>query len=210
MLRVNLLPEEERTSGGRGFSLSLEALPRPGKLMEAASDPWGLALVAAAVAVLLGVGTSWYFQARHADRLEEQLSAAVEDSARLAELRALDDSLRTRNEEIERRLGLVSRLDRDRFAWARALHALAAALPEPAWLTLVEAEDPLPGLRLRVEGAATDPLSVTRYVRSLDDFRWMNDATLEGTARVTEGSGDAQSFTLTVEYRPPGGAAGGG
>lgn len=210
MLRVNLLPEEERPAGGRGFSLSLEGLPRPRDLLEAASDPWGLALVISAVLVLLGVGGSWYLQARHADRLDERLSAAVEDSARLAELRALDDSLRTQREEIERRLVLVSRLDRDRFAWARMLHSLAAALPEPAWLTRVEAGRPLPELRVQVQGAAVDPLSVTSYVRALEGYEWVGEVDLEGTSRMTGGPSGAQSFSLSVDYRPPDGGTGGG
>lgn len=209
MLRVNLLPEEERKSGEGGFSLSLEGLPRPGDLLTAASDPWGLALAIAAVAVLLTVGGSWYLQARHADQLEEGLTAAVEDSARLADLRAMDDSLRAQREEIERRLGLVARLDRDRFAWARMIHALAAALPEPAWLARVEAERPLPELRLRVEGAAADPLAVTSYARELEGYGWIAGTTLEGTSRLTGGPAGSQSFVLTVDYRPPGRAPGG-
>lgn len=210
MLRVNLLPEEERGSAGGGFSLSLEGLPRPRELLEAASDPWGLALVAAALAVLLGVGSSWYLQAREAERLDEEISAAVEDSARLAELRSLDDSLRAHREEIDRRLALLTRLDRDRFAWARTLHALASALPDPAWITRVEAERPLPDLRIRVEGAAADPLAVTSYVRDLEGFAWVADAALEGTSRLADGPRGAQSFILTLDYRPPDRPPGGG
>lgn len=209
MLRVNLLPERENPAGEEeALSRAFEGLPRPGDVVNLASDPWGVALLGTAVVVLLAGGLGWYTQARHEARLEEALSAAVEDSTRLAELRALNDSLGARRDEVQRRAELVTRLDRGRFAWARMLHSLAAALPEPAWLTGIESEGSLPGLRLRVQGAAAGPLAVTAYLREMDGFRWVDDVALEATSRLAGGPPGAQSFILTVEHRLEAGPGG--
>lgn len=202
MLKINLLPDEKKGKSRPGFSISADRIPRPGELLEAAADPWGMALVVAAAIVILGVSWSWVSQTRQADQLHERIAAAVEDSSRLAGLMTASDSLSRRREAVKGRIQVVSRLQRDRYAWARMLHAIAAALPEPAWLTLVEAERPLPELRVRLEGEAATPQAVTAYVRALEGFAWIRGARLQGTSRLADGPVRGQSFTVTVDYRP--------
>lgn len=204
MIEVNLHPDRERQErGGRlpDLEVGLPEWASPGDL---AADPWTTAAAVAALVFLLGAGGSWLRLESRAGTLDRRLEDALADSARLAELRALSDSLADRRELIRSRLRLVKDLDGNRFVWPHLMNELSRALPDVVWLTEIERTSPLPGLRVMVRGVAANALAITTYVRNLRDSPHIGSASIRGSSRRQVEGATAQSFVLQVAYaRPP-------
>lgn len=209
MIEINLHPERGRKSsrkgGGSRFELpSFEGLSGLGDF---GGDPWLSALLVAAVIVPLAVGGLWFLQRSEASELETRLEEARADSVRLADLRALGDSLTSRRQEIRDRIEIVQQLDRDRFVWPHLLDEVSTALPDQAWLTTLKRQAPLPDVRVQILGVAAEPLVITRFVRNLEASPYIGDVQILGSQRQTEGGVSTQSFTLEVGYTDPPAAA---
>lgn len=209
MIEINLHPDRDRASGrkGGGRGLKLPSFEGFGGLGDLGGDPWRTALVVAAVVVPLAVGGLWYLQRSEASELEARLEEARADSTRLADLRALGDSLTSRRQAIRDRIELVQRLDRDRFVWPHLLDEISTALPEQAWLTTLKRQSPLPDVRVQILGVALEPLVITRFVRNLEASPYIGEVQILGSQRRTEGGVSTQSFTLEATYAEPPAAA---
>lgn len=205
MIEINLHPNRERAAGGKGGrrGLTLPSFEGLSGFGELGGDPWKTALVVAAVLVPLAVGGLWYLQRSEASDLEARLEEARADSARLADLRALGDSLTSRRQAIRQRIELVQRLDRDRFVWPHLLDEISTALPQQAWLTTVKRQSPLPDVRVQILGVAVEPLVITEFVRNLEASPYVGEVQILGSQRQTEGGVSTQSFTLEVAYSEP-------
>lgn len=202
MLEVNLHPDRKR---GRGGGLSLGDLRESmGSMVPSGGDPWSVALAVAAVVVLGGVGGLWYYQGSQLDELETRIQSTAQDSARLADLQGMVDSLENRRAEIGDRMARVEDLDQGRYVWPHLLNELSDALPETAWLTAIERTATSPDLRISVQGMAASPLVITEYIRALDERRHVADVQMDGSQRQQlEDGGYGHSFQLTVTYRRP-------
>lgn len=205
MIEVNLHPDEERdrTAGGPDFSLSLPDLEGFGGLEALRSDPWHASFLIFLVLVPLVVGLMWYQQSSRAGTLETRLEEARADSARLADLRALSDSITARRSEIRDRIDLVQELDQNRFAWAHLMDELSRALPPEAWLTEINRRSPLPDLAVEVSGAAASALIITDFVQALEASRFFGEVRIVDSQRTETGGIQGQAFTLQVFYTPP-------
>ena len=135
--------------------------------------------------------------------LEEQIAVAVQDSTRLADLRALSDSLIAQDALIQERLRLVKSLDGGRFVWPRMLDEISRALPAYTWLTLVRRDAPLPDMRVQVDGIAANPLAITRSVRNLQDSAYISQARIMGSQQELIENVPAQAFRLMLSYASP-------
>ncbi len=156
----------------------------------------------------LGAGFLWWSQRSEASALEVRLEEATADSERLAELRAVSDSLTARREEIRSRLALVEQLDRNRFVWPHMMDEISRALPRLAWLTSLRQLSPLPDVSVQIQGIAANPLAITEYVRNLDASDYITDVRILGSQQqgLEDGEITAQAFTLAVRFtEPPGG-----
>lgn len=205
MIEINLHPDPSRTSSAKGRRRvprlpSFDGLSGIGDL---GGDPWRTALVVAAVLVPLAVGVLWYLQRSEMAELAARLEEARADSARLADLRALGDSLAGRRQSIRERIELVRRLDRNRFVWPHLLDEVSAALPGQAWLTALKRQAALPDVRVQIMGAAVEPLVITRFVRNLEASPYIGEVQILGSQRETENGVAAQAFTLEVAYSEP-------
>lgn len=203
MIEVNLLPDAQRerrsarrAAAGRSSRLTGVGKPR---------DPWGRALLVAAVVVPAAVLFLWWTQRSAAAELETRLEAATADSARLAELRAVSDSLTARREVVRQRIAVVEQLDRNRFVWPHVLDELSRALPALAWVTSLEQQTPLPDVSFRIQGLAANPLAITEFVRNLEASDYLTDVRILGSQRQELDGGElvAQAFTLDARYRMP-------
>lgn len=207
MIEVNLHPGggEKKRDGGTlsGLSISLPDLDEIGGLDTLRSDPWHASFLLFLVIVPLVVGFLWYQQSQRADRLEQRLDSALADSARLADLRALSDSITARREEIQDRIALVRDLDQNRFAWPHLMDEVSGALPEAAWLTGIERRQGLPDLEVRLSGAGASPLMITEFVRALESSSFIGEVRIVNSQREERAGMQVQGFTLSVTYRPP-------
>lgn len=205
MLEVNLHPDRKRRKGGGGFSPdellgSLRSMVPSG----GGGDPWSMALAVVAIVVLGGGGALWYMQGNRLDEIESRIQSMAQDSARLANLQGIVDSLETRRAEIRERMSHVEELDKGRYVWPHLLNELSASLPDAAWLTSIERSSAIPTLRVSVEGVAASPLVITEYVRALRDRQHVADVQMGGSQRQQlDQGGYGHSFQLTVVYRRP-------
>lgn len=202
MLEVNLHPEK-RKERGEGFDAG-ELFGSLGALVPSVGDPWSIALAVVAVLVFGGGAFAWYSQGSRISELDSRIQSMAQDSARLADLQSIIDSLETQRAQIRRRMAQVRELDQGRYAWPHLLDELSRALPESAWLTSVARTSPAPDLAVDVEGVAASPLVITQYVRNLREHPHVGDVEMGGSQRQQlEQGGYGQSFQLSVTYRRP-------
>ena len=203
MIEVNLHPEgsKRRRKGRR--------LPKfPGWLKSAGStangrDPWLIAAVAIPSLVLLIVGWLWMSQRNERGALDDRIVAAVEDSTRLSDLRALTDSLMAREGQIRERLDLLRGLDDGRFVWSHLLDELSRTLPDYLWLTSIRQANALPDLQVQVDGLAANPLAITAYVRRLQESPFVGQVRILGSQQQDVDGFTAHTFKLVVAYSEP-------
>ena len=204
MLEVNLHPDRKRKRGG-GFDAG-ELLGSLRSMVPSAGggDPWSVALGIVALVVLGGGGVLWYLQGSRLDELDSRIQSMTQDSARLANLQGMVDSLETRRAAIQSRMAQVEDLDRGRYVWPHLLDELSRALPDAAWLTAIERTSAAPDLSVSVQGVAASPLVITQYVRGLRDQQHVADVEMGGSQRQQlQDGGYGHSFQLTVTYRRP-------
>ena len=168
-------------------------------------NPWQTGMVVVLVVVPVAVAALWLTQRARANGLEERLEAASADSARLADLRALSDSLTERRTLIRERMELIRTLDRDRFIWPHIMDEASRALPNFVWLTSIQELSPLPGLTVEIRGMAATPLAVTEYVRRLEDSPYLGSVRILGSQLESVPNSDLEvhAFTLMVDYDSP-------
>jgi Tfp pilus assembly protein PilN len=197
MIEVNLHPagSKARRRGRRVFSA-------PAWLKEG-RDRWTMAVIAISALALLAVGWLWMSQRSERQQLEDLLAESVEDSTRLADLRALSDSLLAREEMIRERLGLVRSLDENRFVWPHLFDEMSRALPPYTWLTAVRETTPLPELSVQLDGLAANPLAITAFVRNLQASPYIAEVRIVGSQQQELDNVAAQAFKLVVLYTAP-------
>lgn len=208
MIEVNLHPSPEkrrrrRKGGLSGVEVEMPDLGDLSVFDAFRTNPHRAFFFLLLVAVPLVAGLSWFNQSSRVETLEGRLEEARSDSARLADLRQLSDSLTSRRQEIQRRIDLVRRLDRDRFVWPHLMDEVATALPANAWLRGFKKQSELPDLQVQVMGTAARPLVITRFVRNLERSPFVSDVQIVGSNKQVEDGVATQSFVLTLTYSPP-------
>jgi Tfp pilus assembly protein PilN len=202
MIQVNLHPQgSKRRKKGRRLPIAA------GWLKAARSgdgrDPWLIAAIAIPALVLLAVGWLWLSQSGERGGLDDRLTEAVQDSARLSDLRALSDSLIARESQISERLDLLRGLDDGRFVWPRLMDEFSRALPNYAWLTSIRQANGPPDLQVQIDGMAANPLAITAYVRRLQESPYVGTVRILGSQEQNVDGFSAHSFKLVVAYSEP-------
>lgn len=205
MIEINLHPGAEKRKGGDRGGPSFE-LPDFGDfagLESLRADPWQTAMIAVIVLVPLVVGGLWYLQRSDEQAIRQRLETAREDSARLAELRSLNDSLVQRRRQIRERVELVKNLDEGRFVWPHLLDEVSRALPEFAWITGIQRDSQQPVLRVSLQGVAATPIYITQFMRNLEASPYIGDVQFRGSNRTTANELPAHEFRVVVSYSAP-------
>ena len=201
MIEVNLHPEGSTRRRRRRRS-GVPAWLKP-RRTDGGRDPWLTAAIAVPAVVLLVVGWMWFSQRSERADLEERIAGAVEDSARLSDLRALSDSLIAREAQVQARLELLEGLDEGRFVWPHLLDEFSRALPSYAWITAIREASPLPDLQVQIDGMAANPLAITAYVRRLQESPFVGTVRILGSQETNLDGFSAHSFKLIVGYDEP-------
>lgn len=204
MIEVNLLPEAQKSRGSsKRARASRPSLP--GGVKD--RNPWTAALIAACVIVPAAVLFLWWAQRGDARALDTRLETATADSARLADLRLVSDSLNARRQEIRDRVALVEALDRNRFVWPHLMDEVSRAVPRLAWLSTLRQLAPMPDVEVQVQGIAANPLAITEFVRNLEASDYITDVRILGSQKQTLDDGElsVQAFTLSIRFTEPAG-----
>ncbi len=202
MIEVNLHPTGGKARKGKRPGLKAPTWASAPRVSDG-RDSWTTFAVGAFVVALLVIGGLWFTQRSARAEIDERLEEARADSARLADLRVLSDSLTAREREIIERLELVQGLDEGRFVWPHLLDEVSRALPEYTWLTAVRVSTPLPDLTLQIDGLAANPLAITRFVRNLLASEYIQQVRIMGSQQAEVDNVSAQAFKLVVTYADP-------
>lgn len=190
MIRINLL-EETRVEGkakGRGF-----ALP---ELQLAENVPLFICggIVIAAVTVM----AFWYFSYRiKIDSLDDQITDTKAKVAKLEHVRKAADDLRRSQDELTRKIEVITQLKANQTVPVQMLDRISRNLADHVWL---EDMSFTTGNKLTLQGMAQTPLAVSNFLRNLEQSEYFADVEM-GTVRNNRG---LTEFSVNMRFRIPG------
>lgn len=190
MINVNLLPKEERSVEPRALTP-----PRTKFLVP----------LAAAIAVLVPVGTLFVHQETRLQSLERDIQLAEQEAATLRPRVARVQELEQRRDDLLRRLDLVSSLNQERTLTVRLLDELAHQVPANLWLTRMT---PTGTSAMTLEGITFTPIVLSDLMRSLDESRMYRNVDLTVAERTQIGEQKVVKFTITASVDPEPSAGG--
>lgn len=175
MIRINLLPSEERKAKRK---ISLPSI----------SDS-ALIWVVASVVVYLGIiGSISALQAKKLGELETKVKAAKEESARLAPQLAKIRKLTKEREEVNRRLDIIAALDRDRYLRVQLMNDISIEVPSNCWLTSISEQG---GTNVRIEGVTFSNYVIADLMNNIDSSEKLTD-----TALIIAEEGEIQDINV--------------
>ena len=148
MIRINLLPREEMATR-RSI-----AIPRISSFA-----PLALVVVAA-----IGLTVVHMYQGQQITSLEKIIAEEEAETRRLAPEIAKIRRLNDQRSELNERLDMIARLDRDRYFRVHLLDELNRSLPEHMWLTRFE---DIGGDRYSLEGVTFSNFLVSDFLQNL-------------------------------------------
>lgn len=152
MIRINLLPSEERTAKRK---ITLPTISGGAVLWVTL----GVIVYGGAVAGI------WTLQSRKIKDYETKIQALNEESARLAPQLAKIRKLQEEREEVNKRLAVIASLDKDRYLRVRMMNDMCLNVPDNCWLTEVKESG---GARVSIQGVTFSNFIVADFMTSLE------------------------------------------
>lgn len=207
MIEINLLPGARKKRGGMGVSFQM---PDFKAMLTAVKDPWLIACVAswAVIAILMAF---FYLPRRSTiSKLEPRLEAAKADAHRLEQVLQVRRGFEARRDTVQRQIGVIRDIDRDRYVWPHLLDAITKALPPYTWLddvASVAAEGGGDSTRsstgFQITGKSADIQAITRFVRNLEESPFIEGASTKSTGAVNEQGRDVFTYIIAARYQVP-------
>ncbi len=185
MIRVNLLPGEEKRSGGK-TAVALKA----GDLLVP------LAVLVATALIVAGTALS---QRTRADGLVRSIADVDAQSRVLAPQIERVNQLARERAELDLRLGIITKLQQGRTQSVRLMDELARCIPEHMWVNLVTQEG---ASTLNVEGTAFSNLVVSDLMSRMERSPLFADVELGIAERATAEDRDVVRFRVSCRLTP--------
>jgi Tfp pilus assembly protein PilN len=200
LIEINLLTsgaEKRRNAPARSRSLSMPKL-------SLGSEPTIPVLAALAVLVLLGSGFSWWrLGAQHAN-LTSTIEREARDSVAFASTIELVQMLRSREDTIRQRIGVIRSVDEGRYVWAHLLDEISRAVPAYTWLNALSSQqDDASSPTVTLQGNAGSTQALTRFMKNLEASPFIRNVTLVTSEQASEAGRSFQKFTLEARYEHP-------
>lgn len=154
MIRINLLPGNDRQKKRR---ISLPNFSGSGPMLV-----WVIVVIVVYVGMILGVAT---LQARSIRDLEGKVTEAKAEAAELAPQLERIRKLTQEREEVNKRLQVIAKLDRDRYFRVQLLNDISEKLPSNCWLTSVKE---FGGSTLSIEGVTFSNYIIADLMSNLE------------------------------------------
>jgi Tfp pilus assembly protein PilN len=202
VIEINLLPGSVKRQKKRLPSFRTGNLRRP----QLPALNRGRAWLAVVWVAGLGVLAWLHFSSTGTLRqLEVDVQAAQRDSVRLAQLRALNDSLQGRITAVGARLEVLQEIDAGRYMWAHVFDEVSRALPQYTWLVSLEEVDAAAGdrTRIRITGRTGNTFALARFMQELEASPFLQRVTIVSQAEVVENEKSVYAFTLDLDYQEP-------
>ncbi|MBN1885787.1 MAG: PilN domain-containing protein [Candidatus Krumholzibacteriota bacterium] len=183
MIRINLLPPEER------------AKKREFRLPEM-STVYLVAGVVVFFAAILVIGFMQHHQVRV---LEGKIETAKEESRKLAPQLAKIKQITREREEVDRRLNLITSLDRHRYFRVKLLNDISMKTPENCWLTDIQELSPN---RYSIDGVTFSNYTVADMISNLETSGLFTqvDLTIAEMGQIKDRQ--VMKFTLSANALP--------
>lgn len=162
MIRINLLPSEERK---RKRTISLPSI-------SGGAVVWITVAFVVYMGALFGI---WALQGRTIADYEGKIKEAKEESARLAPQLAKIRKLTAEREEVNKRLNVIASLDKDRYLRVRTLNDLSLDLPANCWYTGLTEQG---GTRITLEGVTFSNYIIADLMNNLEKSDRFEDVAL--------------------------------
>ena len=163
MIKINLLPSDERATRRK---ISLPTISGGAVLWVSL----GVIVYAGAVAGI------WVLQSRKITDYETRIQALKEESARLAPQLAKIRKLTAEREEVNKRLGIIASLDKDRYLHVRMMNDLAVQVPDNCW---VEEMTETGGSSVEIKGITFSNFIIADFMTSLESSGRFTDVVLK-------------------------------
>ena len=184
MIRINLLPGEERRQRKAAVALKAGDLVVP------------LTLLVATALVVAGTALS---QRTRADGLVRSIADVEAQSRVLAPQIERVNRLAQERAELDLRLGIIGRLQKGRTQSVRLMDELARCIPEHLWVSAVDQEG---ASTLTVEGTTLSNLVVSDLMSRLERSPLFANVELDVAERMSIGERDLVRFRVTCQVTP--------
>jgi Tfp pilus assembly protein PilN len=218
--------------GGGGSKVNLGA--SLGNLKAKIRDPFMLGALGSAVVAALVVGGLYTTQEARSARLDEELQKAVQDSTRYASVLREREKAEAKRDTVLRSLNMIRAIDDDRYIWPHVMDEVSSALPPYTWIvslgysgvgqatapvTTVAAPEPATAgrrrrgmptqilrdtVRIRLVGNTVDIQALTRFMKQLEVSPFLENVTLQSSARAMDNAKEVTQFQLDMLYTRPG------
>ena len=183
MIRINLLPQEERVQK-RKMALPGVAAVAP------------LALVALFVAAVIGITV---MERSRIASLNRDIARSEEEARRLKPQIDKVNELTRRREELNTRLGIIQDLDKGRFHSVRLMDEVAQNVPPFLWITSFKDQA---GGRVQIDGVTFSNLVVADLMMRLERTSVFQNTDLVITEKGTIETRQVTKFSVTAEIVP--------
>lgn len=152
MIRINLLPQEERT---RQRKLPTIKIPQVGAVVP---------FVVLGVVVFV-IATTATLQGRKLAKLENDIEVTQAESAKYKPQLEKIRQITQQRQEVRARLDMIASLDRQRYFRVQLLDDLSRSMPKNLWVkTLAEID----AGRFQIEGVTFSNFNVARFMQNLE------------------------------------------
>ncbi len=189
MIRINLLPQDEAPTQ-RTLNL-----PKVGSVVP----------LVAVIAVVAGMALAFTYQSRRIADLGTTIANEEAEARRLAPEIAKVQSLNRERDEVNRRLDVITQLDRDRYFRVHLLDELNRSLPQHMWLTVLEEQG---SNRFAIEGVTFSNFLVSDVLQNLSRSPYITSVDLVVAEKGLINDVPVVKFkaTATATRQPAGGA----
>ncbi len=180
MIRINLLPAEERVGQARK--------------MPAVS--WMVGPVTAAAALVMVIFAATAVQTAQIRSLEKEVSKAERETASLAPQIDRIGQLAKERADMDLRISLIKRLESSRYVRVQMLDEVSRQLPDHVWLSGVK--ESTPG-SVQITGVTFSNLMVADFMQRLENSPLYEKVDLSVSEKGTMEDRDVIKFTLTAQ-----------
>jgi type IV pilus assembly protein PilN len=183
MIRINLLPEEDRA---KKKELHLPEMST-------------VYLIAAVVIFIAAIMVTGSIQRHKVRDLETRIEVAKEESRKLAPQLAKIKQITREREEVNRRLSLITSLDRHRYYRVKLLNDISFKLPANCWLTDISEQSPN---NFTINGITFSNFTVADMMTNLERSSLVTGVDLKVAERGQINKREVMKFSLSANVMP--------
>ncbi len=192
MIKINLMPLEEKKDSGAKISVQL---------------PTNITNILLAIPIIITIAIVGFMYMKMENRKEEltleHATLEIEYKELQKEIQIVKD-LEAKQALLTARLETIRSLNSNRDYWENVLIEFAQRLPEE-FISFKSCSDQSDeeNRAMLVDGVALDDQYVADYIRNLRQSSYVRDVTLYGTRKIEHFKRDARSFTMIVFLTTP-------